>query len=120
MKPAIFYALRQIRRRWRDDLPILLLCAAVMLSLLLLLMAMEGSWQARVLPDRAENYHFILYDLTPQEAAEIAARPNVQAVYYCPIRPKPPSARRRRMRPASWTSGSRCRPRPAPRPFRRR
>ena len=82
MKPAIFYALRQIRRRWRDDLPILLLCAAVMLSLLLLLMAMEGSWQARVLPDRAENYHFILYDLTPQEAAEIAARPNVQAVYY--------------------------------------
>lgn len=78
---SLFYALRDIRRRPVRFLSLSAIVCAALVSLTLLLLFMEAQWRADVMPDREENYHFTLDNLSEKEAAYAESLPWVQAAY---------------------------------------
>ncbi|MBQ8508854.1 MAG: ABC transporter permease [Clostridia bacterium] len=81
MKVSLYFALRELKRRPRRALSLIAVSAAILTTLIMMLLYFEADWRARVMPDHEENYHFRLYNLTEREKKQIAARPWVQATY---------------------------------------
>lgn len=81
MKPAIFYALREIRRRPFRFIALVAVAAAIFTILIMMLLYLNAAWRASVLPDNEENYHFYIKNPTDEIRLYIYRQPWVQASY---------------------------------------
>lgn len=83
MKVSLYFALRELRRRPRRTLSLILVSTAILTSLYMLLFYLEADWRSRVMPDTPSNYHF--HVRTTEDPYEIRAyikkQPWVQAWY---------------------------------------
>lgn len=82
MKACTFYALRQLLRKPKELFTLILVSVGIMTALLLLALMLESQWRGRVFPESEENYHFQLYDLTPEEREYVESLPYVFYVKY--------------------------------------
>jgi hypothetical protein len=81
MKASFYFALREIRRRPRRFFSLVAVSAAILTTLIMMLLYLEADWRSRVMPDRPENYHFFIKGLNEQEKSYIKRQPWVQAWY---------------------------------------
>lgn len=89
VKFTLPYVLSSIRRRPRSFLAMTAVSASIMTILIMMLLYMNASWRAEVMPDNEHNYHFRLCNLTEQLKNYIRNEPWVQATYdhytYSPV-----------------------------------
>ena len=81
MKVSFYFALRELRRRPRRAISMLLVAVAIMTALNMLLFYLEANWRAEVMPDNERNYHLKFREVTAAERAYIVTQPWVQAYY---------------------------------------
>ncbi len=81
MKVSFYFAFRELRRRPRRVVSMLLVAAAILTALNMLLFYLEADWRAQVMPDNPNNYHFTVKDHTDAQRRYIVSQPWVQAWY---------------------------------------
>ena len=81
MKLSISYALSEIRRRPRGFIALTAVSASILTILIMMLLFLNASWRAEVMPDNEQNYHFYIRGLTDSEKRYVASQPWVQAWY---------------------------------------
>jgi|GEM_PF-3919959 Predicted permease. len=82
MKACLFYALRQLLRKPKELVTLIVISVGIMTALLMLALILESNWRSTVLPESADNYHFQLYDLTQSEQKYIKSLPYVIYIKY--------------------------------------
>lgn len=81
MKTSFWYAIRELRRRPRQFLSLTAVSAAVMTVLMLMILWMNATWRAEVLPLNQSNTHMHFYNLTESEKDYIRQLDYVQTTY---------------------------------------
>lgn len=89
VKFTLPYVLSSIRRRPHSFIAMTAVSASILTILIMMLLYMNASWRAEVMPDNEHNYHFHLCNLTEQQKNFIRNEPWVQATYdhytYSPV-----------------------------------
>lgn len=89
VKFTLPYVLSSIRRRPRSFIAMTAVSASILTILIMMLLYMNASWRAEVMPDNEHNYHFHLCNLTEQQKSFIRNEPWVQVTYdhytYSPV-----------------------------------
>ena len=81
MKASFYFAMREIRRRPRHFIAQAIVSAAILTTLIMMLMQMNAEWRNDVMPERPDNYHFTLKGLTVHEKKWVRSQPWVQICY---------------------------------------
>ncbi len=81
MKVSFFFSLREIRRRPRGFLALVAVSAALLTTLIMMLLYLNADWRNDVMPLKESNYHFYIQDLDESEKGWINAQPWCLKVY---------------------------------------
>ena len=81
MKAAFYFAIREIRRRQRHFLALTVVSAAILTTLIMMLMLLNAEWRNDVMPERPDNYHFTIKGISESEKKWIRSQPWVQVCY---------------------------------------
>lgn len=81
MKASFYFAMREIRRRPRHFIAQTIVSAAILTTLIMMLMQMNAEWRNDVMPERPDNYHFTLKGLTESEKRIVRSKPWVMVCY---------------------------------------
>ncbi|MBQ8508855.1 MAG: ABC transporter permease [Clostridia bacterium] len=81
MRAVLHFTLRRVIRRPRRFLSMAAVSAAILTTLIMVLLYFDADWRARVMPDNQQNYHFSLYNLTDREKQTVRSKDWVQETY---------------------------------------
>lgn len=81
MKAAFYFSIREIRRRPRHFLAQTIVSAAILTTIIMMLMYMNANWRDDVMPEKSTNYHFTLQGLTESEKNYVRSKQYVLACY---------------------------------------
>lgn len=81
MNAAFYFAISELRRRPRHFFAQTIVSAAILTTLVMMLLYMNANWRNQVMPEKPQNYHFTVKGLTEYEKKQIRAKPYVLACY---------------------------------------
>lgn len=81
MKAAFYFAISELRRRPRHFFAQTIVSAAILTTLVMMLLYMNTNWRNQVMPEKPQNYHFTVKGLTEYEKKQIRAKPYVLVCY---------------------------------------